>query len=653
MKIAWAVVVVTVLVVGCGDDEATTQQPPAGDDVPDVEQPVDDTASPTDTSTEDAPDTADIKPGPSGGCFFSGGVLNMAHRGGKKLRPEHTLEAYQHAVDVGADVLELDLWATSDGVIVALHDETVDRTTDGAGHINTLTFEALRKLDAGYAWSADGGQTHPWRGKGLVVPTLEEILAAHPQACFTVEFKQHTPSIVADVMAIFDEAGATARGVFSSFDDSVLVEVRESHPEAVTGMGVADMLLFATMDPDELEDYEPPAWVAQPPHQSTTALIVERAHKFGVIVHPWTVNDAETMKALIDMGVDGIITDDPALLESVLTGQPLDPPPDPQPERVLALNLHCLKTEGTPYDTNAERMQAVADLVESKNVTVLALQEACKTEAESATALLLDALGAGWTEQWAMAHVAWEGTPDEALEGLALLAKGPISDPAVITHAVQGPLTRVSLCGTVGDPAARVCTVHFDFDDEAARWAQAREIAMAALVDADPSANVIVAGDFNAKPGSETHSALLSFGYVDATAELAASRIDHVMIHRGSALGGVDAALVLTDPPVSDHPGVLVGLGPQTAQTLQVTRIDTAVDVGDGHFVALRGQTAPVDWETGWPLRRLDDGSWRALLTEWDGGPVEFKLLRDDEQWQTGDNEVATPGTDTVVTPTF
>ncbi len=96
-------------------------------------------------------------------------TLNIAHRGGKKNAPEETLPAFQLALDEGADALEFDLHATSDGRLVVLHDDTVDRTTDGTGAVKEMTFEQLRKLDAAYRFSPDG-QTFPERGKGITIP---------------------------------------------------------------------------------------------------------------------------------------------------------------------------------------------------------------------------------------------------------------------------------------------------------------------------------------------------------------------------------------------------------------------------------------------------------------------------------------------------
>ena len=110
--------------------------------------------------------------------YFHCGMRNMAHRGGSKLAPEDTLAAFENANALGVDVLEMDLHSTADGEIVVLHDDTVDRTTEGSGPVTSFTLDDLQSLDAAYHFSLDGGATFPWRGTGVVVPTLDAVLAA-------------------------------------------------------------------------------------------------------------------------------------------------------------------------------------------------------------------------------------------------------------------------------------------------------------------------------------------------------------------------------------------------------------------------------------------------------------------------------------------
>jgi glycerophosphoryl diester phosphodiesterase len=123
-------------------------------------------------------------------------VLNIAHGGGLLIRPDHTILAYDQALEDGADMLELDIHETRDNVIVVMHDETVDDTTNCTGLIKEKTFAELLECDAGYKWTQDGGETYPYRDMGLVVPSLEEVLERYPDTPVNIEIKQSEPSLV-------------------------------------------------------------------------------------------------------------------------------------------------------------------------------------------------------------------------------------------------------------------------------------------------------------------------------------------------------------------------------------------------------------------------------------------------------------------------
>jgi endonuclease/exonuclease/phosphatase family metal-dependent hydrolase len=316
---------------------------------------------------------------------------------------------------------------------------------------------------------------------------------------------------------------------------------------------------------------------------------------------------------------------------------------------VLSLNLHCLKLDGTPYATNADRFAAVAREVADQGVDAIAAQEVC-VGAEDARTLLLDALaaetGVGWDLRWVEAHRAWEGTPDEADEGVAVVARRPITAVRELAYATPGTLRRVALAATLADGPTLV-TVHLDYDDPAAREDQARQTAVAALIDGP---DAIVAGDFNARPGEPAPAALYAAGFVDATTALDPARIDHVFVHRGASVAPADAALVLLD--VSDHPGVLVTLSPRPAPSVALTRLVAQVDVGFGRWVAVRGDPGPLSWDRGsWAVPVAAD-RWEWVSTELDA-PFAFKALRDDVAWETGPDHAGTPGDVTTFAPTF
>jgi glycerophosphoryl diester phosphodiesterase len=258
---------------------------------------------------------------PADHVLLCGAPLLIAHRGGGALRPEETLPAYENAAALGADVLEMDVHTTADGEVVCLHDDTVDRTTDGTGEVHALTLAEVRALDAGYRFTTDGGATFPYRGMGIAIPTLAEVLAAHPTAWFSIEIKQVEPDIVDAVLAVIDASGSASRVVLVSFSGPVVADIRARRPELVTGMSLAETFTFSMLRADTEATYVPPTTIDQIPAASVTADVVLRAERFGVRLHAWTVDDRPTMERLLDLGVHGIMTDDPALLADVLAGR--------------------------------------------------------------------------------------------------------------------------------------------------------------------------------------------------------------------------------------------------------------------------------------------------------------------------------------------
>ncbi|MGB5811857.1 MAG: glycerophosphodiester phosphodiesterase [Polyangiales bacterium] len=256
-----------------------------------------------------------------------GVVLNIAHRGGRRIRPEHTLVAYEQALAEGADVLELDLHATSDNVIVVMHDDTVDRTTDGSGAIKEMTFAELRMYDAGYNFTTDDGATYPFRGMGLLVPTLEEVLEAFPDVPYVIEIKQADPSIVDGFVEITRSFEVVDQINGASFNDDVLQELRAAAPEMETSFSEDEVaaFFFESLKPEGIDpSYVAPAEFLQvPPTRGALEVVhegfVPAAHSLGLKVHVWTINDEEEMRTLIeDFGVDGVMTDDPPTLTRVI-----------------------------------------------------------------------------------------------------------------------------------------------------------------------------------------------------------------------------------------------------------------------------------------------------------------------------------------------
>ena len=237
--------------------------------------------------------------------------------------PENTLEAFAAGLRGGADRLELDVHATADGVPVVIHDDTLERTTDGAGPVRALPLAAVQRLDAGYRFRAPDG-TYPYRDRGVRIPTLAELLVAFPDTPINVEIKQDDPPIEEAVLATLDRFAARDRTLLAAEEGGIMVRIRAAAPGMATGFSAPEVadFLFRLRD-RELADYRPPGIALQVPPafrdtQIVTADSVAAAHAFGLEVHVWTINDEAEMEGLLDLGVDGIMTDFPSRGAAVL-----------------------------------------------------------------------------------------------------------------------------------------------------------------------------------------------------------------------------------------------------------------------------------------------------------------------------------------------
>jgi glycerophosphoryl diester phosphodiesterase len=258
--------------------------------------------------------------------------LVIAHRGGMHLWPENTLYAFGEAAALGADMLEMDLRTTADGAIVVLHDPTVDRTTDGTGDVRRFTLAQLRDLDAGYRWTPDGGRTHPYRGRGLRIPTLEEVLTALPDARLNLEIKQTDPPMAEALCALLRAHRSPTRSLVASFHETAIQQFRRACPEVATSATAAEARNFAALQLLPAPPYVPPAQALQMPERLgavpvITAPLVRAAHRSNLQVHAFTVNDTAAMRRLLELGVDGIVTDRPDLMLRLLGREPGRVPP--------------------------------------------------------------------------------------------------------------------------------------------------------------------------------------------------------------------------------------------------------------------------------------------------------------------------------------
>ena len=253
--------------------------------------------------------------------------LVIAHQGGDGVWPGETMFAFQNAVDLGVDVLEMDIHITADGELVLMHDETVDRTTDGIGEIESMTLAELKELDAAYDWTPDEGQTFPYRGNGLTVATLEEVFEAFPDMRMTIEIKKTNTSMAKPFCDLIRKHNMQDKILAASFHDERLKEFRRECPEVATSSAKNETTTFVLMTKVFIGGWYSPAFYSlQVPEKSggitvMTPGFVRAAHARNLAVEPWTINDEETMRKLIEWGVDGIITDRPDIMLEILAEQ--------------------------------------------------------------------------------------------------------------------------------------------------------------------------------------------------------------------------------------------------------------------------------------------------------------------------------------------
>lgn len=254
-------------------------------------------------------------------------ALIVAHRGGRDLKPENTLLAFDNAVALGADVLEMDVCLTKDSILVTSHDLTVDRTSDTTGNIIDYTYQQLQAFNFGYDFQALDG-TYPYRNNPVRIPKLEDIFARYPHAYMVIEIKDAGASgkLAAEkLMALIRSYGMAHKAVVFSFSDDVMNHVHSINSDSVfTGASFGDGFSFVTAvltSPDTLLTLRCDV-LAFPTEMLninlTSDTIITAAHRNHAAIHYWTINDKEEMKSLIQKGADGIITDRPDLMKEAL-----------------------------------------------------------------------------------------------------------------------------------------------------------------------------------------------------------------------------------------------------------------------------------------------------------------------------------------------
>ncbi len=269
--------------------------------------------------------------------WLSRRVIAYAHQGGSFEGPSSTLAAIEWSLAGGATAVELDVHATRDRRIVVSHDETVDRTTNHHGEIADLSLAQLREMDNAYWWIA-GEAVTPGRAdeeyvhrakaprdRDYALATLEEVSQRFPGVLLNLDIKRTSPDVepyeelLADELRRLERTGSV---IVASFLDHAIQSFRALAPEVATSAATGETATFY-FSLQEGSAKVPPAQALQVPATFGDVTVVderfvEAAHEAGLAVHVWTINEEDEMRALVDLGVDGIVSDRPTRLARVL-----------------------------------------------------------------------------------------------------------------------------------------------------------------------------------------------------------------------------------------------------------------------------------------------------------------------------------------------
>ncbi|MGO4888057.1 glycerophosphodiester phosphodiesterase [Anaerobacillus sp. MEB173] len=255
--------------------------------------------------------------------------LVIAHRGGAGLAPENTLAAFENAKKLGADAIEFDIHMTKDGHLVVIHDPTVDRTTNGTGRVEELTFKELRELDAGHNFKGEDG-TYSFRNQGVNIPTVEEVFDQFSTMKMVIEIKDTNssafiPSIAQNLWTLIQEYDLSEQVIIGSFDQRIIntfVTISNGEVAVSSGRSEVASLVFSQkfylngLYAPSVDAFQIPAKVSILNLADTK--LINAAKRRGMDIHYWTINEKTLMRELLDKGANGIITDYPNLLLEVL-----------------------------------------------------------------------------------------------------------------------------------------------------------------------------------------------------------------------------------------------------------------------------------------------------------------------------------------------
>ncbi|MGP4081487.1 glycerophosphodiester phosphodiesterase [Pseudalkalibacillus sp. R45] len=256
-------------------------------------------------------------------------ILNVAHRGASGHAPEHTLPSYELGEKMKGDYVEVDLQMTKDGELIAMHDETLDRTTNGTGLVKDHSLEEIKQLDAGSWFNEKYPEMAKEEYEGVQVPTLDEVIEKFGKSAnYYIETKSPEvyPGMEEKLLETLEEHGLTgpnnpsSQVIIQSFSPESLKKVHELNPK----IPLVQLLWYthtATITDAELEQYKQYAVGVGMNHDQIDEAYVLKVREHDLLIHPYTVNEKADMEKLLDWGVTGMFTNYPDRLHEVLEGR--------------------------------------------------------------------------------------------------------------------------------------------------------------------------------------------------------------------------------------------------------------------------------------------------------------------------------------------
>ncbi len=253
-------------------------------------------------------------------------ILNVAHRGASGYAPEHTLPSYELGEQMKGDYVEVDLQMTKDGELIAMHDETLDRTTDGTGLVKDHTLEQIKQLDAGSWFNEMNPEMAKEEYEGLQVPTLDEVIDKFGKSAnYYIETKSPEvyPGMEEKLLETLERHqligpnSPSSQVIIQSFSPESLKKVHDLNPR----IPLVQLLWYtspATITDAELEQYKGYAVGVGMNHNQIDEAYVQKVREHNLLIHPYTVNEKEDMQKLLDWGVTGMFTNYPDRLHEVL-----------------------------------------------------------------------------------------------------------------------------------------------------------------------------------------------------------------------------------------------------------------------------------------------------------------------------------------------